>query len=89
MFRHILENPIYQQYEPIVHSRPGGDSPDPNVLDGPWVVTVENFTSPQECERLIEVSENVGFKPSYGAMGQRDKDGRRERIQTEFRTSKS
>lgn len=89
MFRHILENPIYQQYEPIVHSRPGGDSTDPNVLDGPWVVTVENFTSPQECERLIEVSEDVGFKPSYGAMGQRDKDGRRERIQTEFRTSKS
>jgi len=48
-------------YVPVVHSRPGQMleklKDDDDIIPGPWVVTLDNFLSEEECDRLIELGD--------------------------------
>lgn len=50
-----------------IYSRPGGsqaDSVEHTIVDGPWVVALEDFLSAEECQKLIEVGQKLGYHPS-------------------------
>jgi len=73
MFENIVMNPDFAKYEPVIHSRPDDVSKDVedkyfsdtslNVTSkiGPWVVTLENFLSDEECDILIKYGHELGF----------------------------
>ena len=75
-------------YNVEILSRPGGGTGEPTdkVIDGPWVVALDNFLSSEECDKLIEVGQSLGYEPSLEtqtlANGNLDED----RV-TESRTS--
>ena len=64
MFERIIENK--EDYKAMVLSRPS----HPSVSDeadygiGPWVITLEDFLSPEECQRLIAIGEAQGYAVS-------------------------
>jgi len=62
MFERIEADPQWQERGLIVHSR------------DPWVVTIDNFTTPEECERLIEMGGRVGYERSMD-VGELQHDG--------------
>jgi prolyl 4-hydroxylase len=76
MFERIVTDPAYNV---SVHSRPATsfhtDDQGP-FFNGPWVVTLDNFLSPAECDRLIALGHVQGFERSMGVdMDQRRFDG--------------
>eukprot|EP00555_Chaetoceros_dichaeta_P011197 CAMPEP_0198253590 /NCGR_PEP_ID=MMETSP1447-20131203/3998_1 /TAXON_ID=420782 /ORGANISM="Chaetoceros dichaeta, Strain CCMP1751" /LENGTH=527 /DNA_ID=CAMNT_0043939325 /DNA_START=45 /DNA_END=1628 /DNA_ORIENTATION=- len=65
MFKRIVgkesqaESEILPDYEPVVHAYPRSAevTMEEETIDGPWVVTLDNFLSDAECKRLIELGE--------------------------------
>jgi prolyl 4-hydroxylase len=59
IFERITTNPYYQeQFGPMtIHSSPASTR-------GPWIVTFDNFLSPEECQRLIDIGQEEGYKRS-------------------------
>ena len=91
MFDNIISNPYYtQQYGPIdVILRPGMKPPTAknyNYDDSPWVVVIDNFISPDECESLIELGAKRGYEISKD-VGARKFDGTYDSKQSSGRTS--
>mmetsp|Transcript_19829 Transcript_19829/g.24452 ORF Transcript_19829/g.24452 Transcript_19829/m.24452 type:complete len:599 (+) Transcript_19829:154-1950(+) len=43
-----------------------------DVIDGPWVITLENLITDEECDRLIELGHDQGFKQSTEQSTNRD-----------------
>ena len=70
MFERIVENPVYTaRYDTTVLS-----SPETN---GPWIVTLQNFITPEEATALIELGAERGYENStLGVEGYRDDSGR-------------
>lgn len=56
--------------------------------DGPWIVTIDNFISPDEANRLIELGETQGYKRSFGVGGLKE-DGKVVDIVSSGRTSRN
>jgi hypothetical protein len=65
LFRRITSNPEFEQFEPVVLSRPP---------EGPLMVMFENVLSEEEAERLIELGGEVGYERSAD-VGERQEDG--------------
>ena len=79
LFTNILQNPIYQPYEPHAVSRPTlapGDTEETAdyLVGGPWMVVFENAISPEEAQRLQELGAREGYKRSED-VGVRKADG--------------
>ena len=79
MFESIVSNPVFQsQYDIKVLSRPDyadGDSADTvDYILGPWILTLDNFLSAAEAERLIELGQNMGYDRSTD-VGDIEADG--------------
>ena len=75
-FETIVDNDTgsdYQKYNPVAVSRPkkkSNGSPAQGVLkDSPWVVLLENFLSPEEADRLVELGHNQGYERSQKTNG--------------------
>jgi prolyl 4-hydroxylase len=84
MYERIVRD--FSVYEPQVLSRPGGDpDDDPSIVDGPWMVTLENFVGDEEANELIAAAHSVGFQPSTEFI--QKEDGTYERQVTKTRTS--
>ncbi|KAL3934412.1 MAG: hypothetical protein SGBAC_009865 [Bacillariaceae sp.] len=78
-------------YKPSVHARPGGQSKadylDPDgtiaksneVVDGAWLITLEDFLTPEECDRMIELGALEGYSRS-GLQAGKDKDNHRTSV---------
>lgn len=93
MFRRIVrEMPTedgtnFPDYVPVVHSRP--DKPpkntagDSDYVIGPWVVTLENFLSSEECDHLIRLGNLAG----YDRSSLEDEDDEEEGDEEAYRTS--
>ena len=58
-----------------------------NPPDGPWIVTIDNFFSPYEAMRMIELGTEQGYKSSPGFGGVKE-DGTVIDIISDTRTSK-
>lgn len=56
--------------------------------DGPWVVTIDNFISEQEANRLIQLGTEQGYERSFG-VGGLNEDGTIKDIKSESRTSRN
>jgi prolyl 4-hydroxylase len=90
MFERITTHPEFSQFEPKALSRPDflpGDTEAtaPYKL-GPWIVTLENFLSSEEANRLVELGAGIGFQRS-GKQGELKFDGTYETYYDEGRTS--
>eukprot|EP00526_Cylindrotheca_closterium_P020859 CAMPEP_0113658274 /NCGR_PEP_ID=MMETSP0017_2-20120614/31624_1 /TAXON_ID=2856 /ORGANISM="Cylindrotheca closterium" /LENGTH=201 /DNA_ID=CAMNT_0000572521 /DNA_START=92 /DNA_END=693 /DNA_ORIENTATION=- /assembly_acc=CAM_ASM_000147 len=73
----------FAQYEPQVLSSPGAKF---GGIDGPWVVTFDNFFTEDEANALIKGGEQVGFERSTD-QGKMNAIGEREKVVSTTRTS--
>jgi prolyl 4-hydroxylase len=62
-----------KEYAPNILSMPNSTSPD--VFDGPWVVTLDNFLTEEECDRLIQLGNGEGYLESAD-VGNKKWDGK-------------
>jgi len=53
---------------------------------GPWVITIDNFVSESECDRLIQLGADLGYQRSTDVGGQ-NFDGTTKAVESGFRTS--
>mmetsp|Transcript_32631 Transcript_32631/g.75071 ORF Transcript_32631/g.75071 Transcript_32631/m.75071 type:complete len:348 (-) Transcript_32631:112-1155(-) len=89
MFERIVSDESYQEkYGITVYSKPGGDADNESVLDGPWVITLEDFLSEEECERLITLGADRGYEQSMD-VGEERPDGTFTDYEHPGRTSKN
>jgi prolyl 4-hydroxylase len=77
MFEKIAFSLEYQQYEPVVVSRPP---------EGPWMIVFENIISDEEAKRLIELGGLQGYERSAD-VGAEKPDGTFEQNVNSGRTS--
>lgn len=88
-----LQDEKIPEYSVVVHSRPN-DSPATEVsLDNdkklpPWLITFENFLTPEECEALIQLGFKYGYKRSKD-VGAKKFDGSHEAKESKGRTSEN
>lgn len=90
MFDRIVTDPYYQeQYTIEILSRPKNDTTSTNTKpkrDKPWVVTIENFLTDEECDTLIRLGGELGYEQSLD-VGARKFDGTFDSVQSSGRTS--
>jgi prolyl 4-hydroxylase len=69
MFERITSAPYYvEKYSPKILSGPKEEKP------GPWVVVLENFATPEDCERMIQLGADRGYEQSQD-VGEKKFDG--------------
>lgn len=71
------------EYTVHVHSRPTPSG------DMPWVITLDNFTTPDECQRLIDLGHKEGYERSKDVSSKKNFDGTFEGVESNGRTSKN
>mmetsp|Transcript_9471 Transcript_9471/g.10186 ORF Transcript_9471/g.10186 Transcript_9471/m.10186 type:complete len:266 (-) Transcript_9471:219-1016(-) len=78
MFERLTTDIYYiKRYEPTIHSQPP---------DGPWVITLENVATEEECKEMIQLGHGLGFERSQD-VGKRKFDGSFDAITQQDRTS--
>lgn len=63
-FERVISSEEFAKYNITVHSRPKRPDDDDFVKDGPWLITFEDFITPDEADRLIQLGELEGYKRS-------------------------
>jgi len=82
LFERMVADPYYnRQYQLTVISRPShppdsteAERMDANYTIGPWMVTFDNFLSPEEADTIIELGAQEGYVRSTD-VGKRNFDG--------------
>lgn len=93
MFENIV-NPDgeFQKYTPVIHSRPsypdGVSADDVDYQLGPWVITLENFVSEEECDEMIQLGYQEGYERSSD-VGKMKFDGTYDVLVNDGRTSEN
>lgn len=85
MFERITTEPYYQKYEPKIHVQPNPPASS-DIKEGPWVITLDNFLTDEECELLIKLGGEEGYEQSMD-VGPRKFDGSYEGYKNSRRTS--
>jgi prolyl 4-hydroxylase len=85
MFEQIVASPANEQYNVTILSSPKSYK-DHEGRDGPWVITLDDFLSPAECDRLIQLGHDIGYKRSED-VGAKKFDGTYAPLVSEGRTS--
>jgi len=80
----------YLKYNPIALSRPkvkidGSFAPGVEK-DGPWVISLSNFVSAEEADRLVEIGTQQGYERSAD-VGKEKPDGSHDSLVSDSRTS--
>jgi len=90
MFERIVDAPEYKGNNVRVLSSPASyqkrDSLG-SVNDGPWLIILEDFLSPEECNRLIQWGHRIGYTPSVAVGNTLNFDGSAVMTNTSLRTS--
>jgi len=91
MFERIVSDPFYAEtYNVTVLSRPDyadGDTEETATYKiGSWVIMVDNFTQPDEAQKLIEAGAAIGYERSEDVGDELD-DGDVPGVVSEGRTS--
>jgi prolyl 4-hydroxylase len=85
MFERLTTDAFYvNNYHPTIHMMP--DPTSQEIKDGPWVVTLENLLTDEECDRLIRLGGNEGYEISKD-VGPKKFDGSFEGYANDRRTS--
>lgn len=85
MFENIISNPnITNKYAVNILSRP--NSTVDGILNGPWVVVMDNFINATESDRLINLGSNAGYQRSTD-LGKVSETGQYSSKVSERRTS--
>lgn len=77
----VTPNPDIPPYTVTVHS-------SPNNNGRPWVVTFENFVTPEEAQALIDHGYEEGYKRSED-VGKQNFDGSYDSVKSDGRTSEN
>ena len=64
MFERIISEDKFKVYNPKVWSRPAWEEANPDYYDTPWIVSLDNFISDEEIERLLEIAADHGYERS-------------------------
>jgi prolyl 4-hydroxylase len=59
----------------------------PELTDGPWIITLENFLNEEECKGFIEAAAEEGYVRSKNLATEENEDGTVNSILSEGRTS--
>lgn len=89
LFERIISDEYYQKYTPQVLSRPSivtDNNSNNDDQDAPWVITLDDFISPDECDRLIHLGAEAGYALSADT-GRRNFDGTYQKAHHSGRTS--
>jgi prolyl 4-hydroxylase len=87
MFLRILSD--HQQYQPKILAMPNPTEEqikEEGIVDGPWVIELDQLLTDHECGRLIELGKKSGYQPSTG-LGKPRLDGFYDNISISGRTS--
>ena len=79
----------YAKYNPIALSRPkfkSDGTPSGVEKDGPWVISLSNFVTDEEADRLVEIGRQQGYQRSAD-VGKEKPDGSHESSVSDSRTS--
>lgn len=85
MFERISSDE-FAKYKPNILSRPSKTVDDVSDVDKPWVVEFESFLTEEECDQLIRLGQQRGYKRSQVDAKKR-KDGFFDSAVTDDRTS--
>ena len=94
LFESVVEpDSDYNVYNPKVLSRPLKDGDDEvpvygEYIEGPWLVTFDDFVSDEEIDRLLHWGHTLGFRRST-AVGKIREDGTQEINTVQNRTSEN
>jgi 2OG-Fe(II) oxygenase superfamily/ShK domain-like len=91
MFYRIATDEEFKKYTPIIYSAPDkyvGQFTNATYtpLTGPWVVVLDNFLTPEECQRFIDLGALKGYEQSMD-VGERKYDGTYGSLKSDSRTS--
>lgn len=86
MFRRIIEDPYYQQFNPQVLAQPGVAVGKMKNNDSPWLITLDDFLTEEECGTLIRLGAERGYEQSTD-VGKVKADGTFEKKKSAGRTS--
>lgn len=81
-----------QTFRKIIHDY--GDnvtilsSPD-STPKGPWLVTIDDFLTPEESDHLIQMGHMIGYDPSLGVVVRKEDGSIDTTYDQDFRTSKT
>ena len=59
----------------------------PELTDGPWIITLDNFLNAEECTAFIEAAEIEGYERSEDEADDENLDGTLDSVVSEGRTS--
>jgi prolyl 4-hydroxylase len=95
IFERIVTEEHYQQYEPKVLSRPATNvitntslaaDGSTSIPDGPWVVVLEKFLTPDECQYIQDLGHQEGYHRSAD-VGPKNLEGATTAHYSDGRTS--
>lgn len=81
------------EYSVVVHSRPGDDEVTEVDINldkklPPWVITLDNFLTDEECDAIIQLGYDAGYKRSED-VGKQKFDGTVDSRKSKGRTSEN
>jgi prolyl 4-hydroxylase len=85
MFERILTVPQFEVYQPVALSRPSNATAN----DAPYILQLDNVLSAEECETMIQLGADRGYKNSTEVGGTTRFDGKRDSTLSERRTSQT
>lgn len=93
MFENIAYGDEFASFNKTILSRPDNgskvtDSDSDNVVDGPWVIIIDDFLTEEEINLLIKYGVEEGFERSTD-VGARKYDGTYDSYENQSRTSKN
>lgn len=94
MFEDIVEpDGQFQVFAPVIHSRPTfpktlSENEEVDYQLGPWVVTLDNFLSEEECDEMIRQGYSEGYERSSD-VGKMKFDGTFDILVNDGRTSEN
>jgi len=59
----------------------------PELTNGPWIITLENFLNVEECNTFITEAERLGYQRSEDVAEEEEWDGTLSSVQSDGRTS--
>ena len=82
MFERIVNDPYWKEkHGPLeILSSPG-------TTGGPWIISLENFVTDEECTRFIELGAEIGYERSEDVADEDLFFGSMDSVQSEGRTS--